>query len=91
MKEHTVNARRQAEVRELADANVVRLAQPGDIVAFGRIDRLHSRRVRKLRLRVVGAPAAAEDLTQIRQDSYEVPDLQCEGSLTGLASYTWAR
>jgi hypothetical protein len=80
-----VNAPRQAEVRASTDANVVRLAQQGDIVAFERIYRLYSRKVRKLYLRIVGAPATAEDLTQIRQDSYEVPDLQSEGSRSGLA------
>jgi hypothetical protein len=91
LKENTVNPRRQAKVRELTDANVVRLAQEGDIVVFERICRLHSRKVRKPRLRIVGAPAAAEDLTQTRPDSYEVPDLQFEASLRGLAYWAWAR
>jgi len=91
LKENTVNARRQVKVRELTDANVVRLAKQADSVAFERIYRLHSRKVRKLRLRIVGVPAAAEDPTQIRQDSYEAPDLQFEGSLSGLASWAWAR
>jgi hypothetical protein len=85
-----VDARRQAEVRELTDANVVRLTQQGDIVGFERIYRLHSQKVRKLRLRILGAPATAGGLTQIRQDSYQLPDLQFEGSRSGLASWAWA-
>jgi len=91
LKENTVNAQRQAEVRELTDASVGRLARQGDIAAFERIYRLHSRKVRKLRLRIMGAQAAAEPLTRIRRDSYEVSDPQFEGSLSGLASWAWAR
>ena len=86
-----MKARRQAEIRKLTDASVVRLAQQGDIVAFEQIYRLHSRKVRKLRIRIVGTPAAAQELTQIRRDSCELPDLQFEGSLNGLASRAWAR
>jgi hypothetical protein len=86
-----VNARRHGEVRESTDANVVRLAQQGDIVAFERTYRLHSRKVRTLRLRILGTRAAAEDPTQIRQDSNEVPGLQFDGSPNGLASWAWAR
>ena len=49
---------------ELTDADVVRLAQEGDAVAFERVYRLHSRRVYSLCLRMVGDPTEAEDLTQ---------------------------
>ena len=82
---------RQAELPDLTDADVLRLAQQGDTVAFERIYRLHSRKVHKLRLRRMGAPTAAKDLTQIRQKSYEVPDPQFERSSSGLASWAWAR
>jgi len=59
-----VSASRQAEVRELNDADVVRLAQQGDAAAFERIYRLHSRKVYTLCLRMVGDKTDAEDLTQ---------------------------
>jgi hypothetical protein len=81
----------QDELPDLTDADAVRLAQQGDAVAFKRNYRLHSRKVHKLRPGIARARAAAEDLTQIYQDSYEVPDLQFEGSLSGLASWAWAR
>lgn len=55
---------RQAERTEVNDADVVRLAQGGDAVAFERVYRLHSRRVYSLCLRMVGDPTEAEDLTQ---------------------------
>ena len=55
---------RRAERTELTDANVVRLAQEGDAVAFEEVYRLHSRRVYSLCLRMVGNPTEAEDLTQ---------------------------
>jgi DNA-directed RNA polymerase specialized sigma24 family protein len=86
-----VNTPRQDELPDLTDADVLRLAQQGDTVAFERIYRLHSRKVHKLPLRRMGAPTAAEDLTQICQKSYEVPDLQFEGSRSGLASWAWVR
>jgi DNA-directed RNA polymerase specialized sigma24 family protein len=86
-----VSTPRQDELPDLTDADVLRLAQQGDTVAFERIYRLHSRKVYKLRLRRMGAPTAAEDLTQICQKSYEVPDLQFEGSPSGLASWAWVR
>jgi hypothetical protein len=86
-----VSATRQDELPDLTVADALRLAQQSDAVAFERIYRLHSRKVHKLRLRIVGAPAAPEDPTQTRRDSYEVPDLQFEGSLSGIASYKWAR
>jgi RNA polymerase sigma-70 factor, ECF subfamily len=54
----------QAERTELNDADVVRLAQEGDAVAFERVYRLYSRRVYSLCLRMVADPAEAEDLTQ---------------------------
>src|SRR5271163_2449660 len=63
-KDDTVSASRQAEVRELNDADVVRLAQQGDAAAFERIYRLHSRKVYTLCLRMVGDRTDAEDLTQ---------------------------
>jgi RNA polymerase sigma-70 factor, ECF subfamily len=55
---------RQAEPRELTDAEVVRLAQQGDAVAFERIYRLHRSKVYALCLRMAGDPTEAEDLTQ---------------------------
>jgi RNA polymerase sigma-70 factor (ECF subfamily) len=48
----------------MTDANVVRLAQQGDVVAFERIYRLYSRKVYALCLRMVGDRSEAEDLTQ---------------------------
>lgn len=77
------------EVQDLTDG--VRLAQQRDAVAFKRYYRLHSRNVHRTRLPIVGATAAAEELAQICQDSYKVPDRQFEGSLSGLASWAWAR
>jgi RNA polymerase sigma-70 factor (ECF subfamily) len=59
-----VSAPRQAELPEWTDADVVRLAQQGDAVAFERIYRLHSRKIYTLCLRMVGDPTEAEDLTQ---------------------------
>ncbi len=83
-----VSAPLQDELPDLTDADAVRLAQQGDAVAFEGNYRLHSRKVHRLRLRIVGAPAAAENLTQILQHSYEVLEAQFEGSMSGLASYT---
>lgn len=60
----TVSTPRQPERTELNDADVVRLAQEGDAVAFERVYRLHSRRIYSLCLRMVADPAEAEDLTQ---------------------------
>jgi RNA polymerase sigma-70 factor (ECF subfamily) len=59
-----VSATRQGELQELTDADVVRLAQQGDAVAFERIYRLHSRKVYALCLRMVNDRSEAEDLTQ---------------------------
>jgi RNA polymerase sigma-70 factor, ECF subfamily len=56
--------RQSSEIRELTEADVVRLAQEGDTVAFERVYRLHSRKVYSLCLRMVGDPTEAEDLTQ---------------------------
>jgi RNA polymerase sigma-70 factor (ECF subfamily) len=64
LKETKVSEPGQAEVREMTDENVVRLAQQGDAVAFERIYRLHSRKVYTLCLRMVGDRTEAEDLTQ---------------------------
>ena len=64
MKDDIVSAPRQAEVQEMTDADVVRLAQQGDAAAFERIYRLHSRKVYTLCLRMVGDRTEAEDLTQ---------------------------
>ena len=80
----------QDERPDLTDADAVRLAQQGDAVTFEGNYRLHSREVHRPRLHIVGAPAAAEDLTQILQHSYEVLEVQFEGSISDLASYTWA-
>jgi RNA polymerase sigma-70 factor (ECF subfamily) len=60
----TVRAPRQSEPRELTDADVVRLAQQGDAVAFERIYSLHTRKIYTLCLRMVGDSTEAEDLTQ---------------------------
>jgi RNA polymerase sigma-70 factor (ECF subfamily) len=64
LKDDTVSASRQAEVQEMTDADAVRLAQQGDVVAFERIYRLHSRKVYTLCLRMAGDRTEAEDLTQ---------------------------
>jgi RNA polymerase sigma-70 factor (ECF subfamily) len=64
LKDDTVTASRQDELRELTDADAVRLAQQGDAAAFERIYRLHSRKVYTLCLRMVGDRTEAEDLTQ---------------------------
>lgn len=55
---------RRTESGELAETDAIRLAQRGDAGAFERLYRLHSRRVYSLCLRMVGNPAAAEDLAQ---------------------------
>jgi RNA polymerase sigma-70 factor (ECF subfamily) len=60
----TLKARTQAEPKQLAEADVVKLAQQGDAAAFEHIYRLHSRRVYSLCLRMAGNPTEAEDLTQ---------------------------
>ena len=80
----------QDELPDLTDADAAQLAQQGDAVAFEGNYRLHSRKVHRLRLRIVGAPAAPVNLTQSLQHSYEVLEAQFEGSMSGLASYTWA-
>jgi RNA polymerase sigma-70 factor (ECF subfamily) len=64
LKEDTVKGPRESETREIPGADVVRLAQQGDVVAFEQIYRLHSRRVYALCLHMTGDAAAAEDLTQ---------------------------
>jgi RNA polymerase sigma-70 factor (ECF subfamily) len=63
-KDDTVSASTQAELPELTDADVVRLAQQGDALAFERLYRRHSRKVYTLCLRMVGDRTDAEDLTQ---------------------------
>jgi RNA polymerase sigma-70 factor, ECF subfamily len=63
-KDDTVSASTQAELPELTDADVVRLAQQGDAVAFERIYRTHNRKVYTLCLRMVADRTDAEDLTQ---------------------------
>jgi RNA polymerase sigma-70 factor (ECF subfamily) len=64
LKETKVSAPGQAEIREMTDENVVRMAQQGDVAAFERIYRLHSRKVYTLCLRMVSDRSEAEDLTQ---------------------------
>jgi RNA polymerase sigma-70 factor, ECF subfamily len=59
-----VSGPEQAEPSELTEADVVRLAQHGDAVAFERIYRSHSRKVYALCLRMTGDPTEAADLTQ---------------------------
>ena len=78
------------EPPDLTDADAARLAQQGDAVAFEGNYRLHSRKVHGLRLHILGALVAAEDLTQILRYSYGVLEAQFKGSISGLASYTWA-
>lgn len=80
----------QDELPDWTDADAVRLAQQGGAVTFEGNYRLHSRKVHRLRPHIVGARAAAEDLPQILQHSYEVLEVQFEGSMSGLPSYTWA-
>jgi RNA polymerase sigma-70 factor, ECF subfamily len=63
-KETAVNVPGQAEIREMTDENLVRMAQRGDVAAFERIYRLHSRKVYTLCLRMVNDRSEAEDLTQ---------------------------
>jgi RNA polymerase sigma-70 factor, ECF subfamily len=63
-KEAKVSASGRAEIREMRDEHVVRMAQQGDVAAFERIYRLHSRRVYTLCLRMVSDRSEAEDLTQ---------------------------
>jgi RNA polymerase sigma-70 factor, ECF subfamily len=63
-KDDTVSASTEAELPKLTDADVVRLAQQGDAVAFERIYRTHSRKVYTVCLRMVGDRTDAEDLTQ---------------------------
>jgi RNA polymerase sigma-70 factor (ECF subfamily) len=63
-KDDTVSASTQAGLPELTNADVVRLAQQGDPVAFERIYRTHNRKVYTLCLRMVGDRTDAEDLTQ---------------------------
>jgi RNA polymerase sigma-70 factor (ECF subfamily) len=59
-----VKAQRQAEPQKSTDADIVRLAQQGNAVAFERIYRLHSPKVYAVCLRMTGDPTEAEDLTQ---------------------------
>jgi RNA polymerase sigma-70 factor, ECF subfamily len=59
-----MTVQRQAELTELNDADVVRLAQQGDADAFERIYQLHSRKIYNLCLRMTGDRTEAEDLTQ---------------------------
>ena len=64
MRDDAMSGLIQAELPELGDAEVVRLAQRGDADAFERVYRLHSRKIYNLCLRMVGNPTEAEDLTQ---------------------------
>ena len=64
MRDDAMSGLIQAELPELSDAEVVRLAQRGDADAFERVYRLHSRKIYNLCLRMVGNPTEAEDLTQ---------------------------
>jgi len=59
-----MSASGQAAIAEMTDESVVRMAQQGDVAAFERIYRLHSRRVYTLCLRMVSDRSEAEDLTQ---------------------------
>jgi RNA polymerase sigma-70 factor (ECF subfamily) len=64
LKETTMSASGQAATAEMTDESVVRMAQQGDVAAFERIYRLHSRKVYTLCLRMVSDRSEAEDLTQ---------------------------
>jgi RNA polymerase sigma-70 factor, ECF subfamily len=64
LKDDTVKTSGQAEQPELTNADVLRLAQQGDAGAFERIDRLHSRKVYALCVRMTADRTEAEDLTQ---------------------------
>ena len=55
---------RSAEICELPEAKVIRMAQRGDEGAFERLYRLHSGRVYALCMRMLRNPAEAEDSTQ---------------------------
>jgi RNA polymerase sigma-70 factor, ECF subfamily len=59
-----MSAQIQAELPELTDADVVRLAQRGDAGAFERVYRLYGRKIYTLCLRMVGDAMLAENLTQ---------------------------
>jgi RNA polymerase sigma-70 factor, ECF subfamily len=59
-----MSASGQAEIPEMTDESVVRMAQQGDVAAFERIYQLHSRKVYTLCLRMVSDRSEAEDLTQ---------------------------
>src|SRR5580704_14632803 len=59
-----MSASGRAEIREMIDENVVRMAQQGDVAAFERSYRFHSRKVYALCLRMVSDRSEAEDLTQ---------------------------
>jgi RNA polymerase sigma-70 factor (ECF subfamily) len=59
-----IGAQRQSKLTESTDADVVRRAQHGDVIALERIYRLHSRKVYNLCLRMTGDRTEAEDLTQ---------------------------
>jgi RNA polymerase sigma-70 factor, ECF subfamily len=63
-RDEAMSAQIEAELPELAEADVVRLAQRGDANAFERVYRLHSRKIYNLCLRMVGNATEAEDLTQ---------------------------
>jgi len=55
---------RSMELRELPEAQLIRMAQRGDAGAFERLYRLHSARVYALCMRMLRNPDEAEDLTQ---------------------------
>ena len=59
-----MSASGQTELPEMTDESAVRMAQQGDVAAFERIYRLHSRKVYTLCLRMVSDRSEAEDLTQ---------------------------
>jgi RNA polymerase sigma-70 factor, ECF subfamily len=55
---------RRIQTGELSEAEAIRLAQQGDVVAFEHLYQLHKRRVYALCLRMVSNTTEAEDLTQ---------------------------
>ena len=64
MRRFVVHRQRSAEICELPESAVIRLAQRGNAGAFERIYRLHNARVYALCMRMLRNPDEAEDSTQ---------------------------
>jgi len=61
---HNFAGSEQANINDMPEAEIIRLACDGDSQAFERLYKLHSRRVYAVCFRIVGNPTEAEDLTQ---------------------------